>query len=221
MTALIGAEQPGPDARRLQNAEQVVGGGRLAVGAGDADHDQIAAGKALPGGRQPRFGDGRILDLQIDDIIGDGGGDLRRRPLGDDQPRPVVDGPANVRMAVTAGAHAGDKRRAVVDFGRLFSQPGEGDVGTVVGGRLGVAGAYHDGRPAGQELFELSGVVAHRWPNGSNSGDERLETRFFREQARWTMDVAEKPGFYQASLLMPHSPSTRYTRAPCARTGRW
>ncbi len=158
---LDGAEQAGADAGGAQDVEQDVGGRGLAVGAGDADDHQLAAGEAFPRGRQPGQRFGRVGDLQPGDAGRDGQAEVGGGALGEDEARAVVDGAADPGVAVAAGAHAGDEGRAGGDFAGLLGEAGDGDVGAITGRWLEVGGVADGRRPVGQQGFQGTGVVAH------------------------------------------------------------
>ena len=70
------AQQPGPQPGRRQDRVQQVGGRRLAVGAGDADHLQLVAGTAVEGvgrgrHRLPRRLDHELRDRQVEHALDD------------------------------------------------------------------------------------------------------------------------------------------------------
>ena len=69
-----GADQAGLDARRRENGVNEIARRRFAVGARDADHDQLARGEAVPRGVEPGEGFAAITHFEVGNITAERGG---------------------------------------------------------------------------------------------------------------------------------------------------
>ena len=113
------ADHPGVEPGGAQDGVDEVDGGRLAVGAGDADEGHLAGGEVVPGGAQPAPGLSRLGNAHVDEGSPGQAGQLLRGSLAYDGHRTLRHRLGDETMAVHVDAGDGDEEIAGAHAARI------------------------------------------------------------------------------------------------------
>ncbi len=123
--SLLGrADEPGPDAARVEHRRRHPGRRGLPVGAGDPHDAELPPGVPVP----PRRDDGEGQLAAVHDEL-DGRPRVRHRALHDDRRRPRGDGGADERVAVDMGARHGNEDPVPADPARVVGDAADPPIG--------------------------------------------------------------------------------------------
>ena len=131
-----GAESTDADARGFENGREDVGGGCLAVGTGDADDRELAAGVAVEGGGGLRQRHAGVLDGDDGLVAGEVAPGSPAATLDDNSGRPCIKGVGEEGVTINGEAGNGDEEGACCDAAGVVLDVLDDDV-TVATHKLG------------------------------------------------------------------------------------
>ena len=124
VVVLDGADEAGALPGAAEDGVAEVADGGLAVGAGDAEHDELAAREAVPGAHEQAVGQMAVAHLHPEEVfvlkLGGAGG------LGDDGLSTGGDGGGDGAVAVEGAAFHGDEAGAGDDGSAVIGEEREG-----------------------------------------------------------------------------------------------